>query len=421
MAAGNPPLPKTVYLLGWVSLFADIASEMVYPIIPIYATTVLMAKPTALGLIEGIAAAIVSFMRGWSGWHSDRIGRRLPFIRLGYLLSALGKPLLALPGGWPMLLLGRSVDRVGKGLRSTARDALIADAVEKDQYGRAFGLHRSMDTTGAFLGGVLAIVMLMVWPRDLRWIFLIAFLPGLISAAITYLVKEPARPIVESEAQDGTPNTGRVGGAIKFPPAFWRAVGIALIFSLANSSDTFLLLKANEIFSVTQIGERFRWLLPQSTYEAHLPLILTTLAYLLYNIAYIAFSYPAGVISDRIGRWGVIGVGWLLYAGVYAGFAYAGAGSIWLLFGLYGVYIGLADGVGKALVADHAPKEAKGTAMGIYYMTLGFATIAGNLLTGWLWSAFSPRIAFLSGAGLAVLAVVAIPLTSKLGRSGVKG
>ena len=409
-------LPRRVYLLGWISLFADIASEMVYPIIPIYATTVLMAKPTALGLIEGVAAAIVSFMRGWSGWHSDRLGRRVPYIQWGYGLSALGKPLLAVPFGWVGVLIARSVDRVGKGLRTTARDALIVDSVDKSQYGQAFGLHRSMDTTGAFLGGVLAIVMLIVWPGDLRWIFLVAFLPGLVSVAITFLIKEP-----RTDAESQLPAKAVPLSMTGFPPAYWRAVVIALVFGLANSSDTFLLLKANQVFEGLAGFDWLRNLLPESAVDAHFPLILTTLAYLLYNIAYVAFSYPAGLVSDRIGRWGVIGVGWLLYAAVYAGFAFTGAGSIWWLFLLYGVYIGLADGVGKALVADHAPPDRRGTALGIYFMAMGFATIAGNLLTGWLYTAYSPAAAFITGAALAVFAVVLIPLTARVGRTPSQG
>ena len=402
------PFPKRVYLLGWVSLFADVASEMVYPVIPIYATAVLMAQPSALGLIEGFAAAIVSFMRGWSGWHSDRRGTRLPYIRIGYGLSAVGKPLIALPGGWITLLIARSLDRFGKGLRTTARDALIAESVEKDQYGKAFGLHRSMDTTGAFLGGVLAVAMLIFWPGDLKWIFLVAFFPGLLSVAITLFVKDsyPSRELEQSQSGATSPVT--VG---KLPRAFWRAVVVSSIFGLANSSDTFLLLRAHDVFAG---GESFSWLknlLPAHAVQSHFPLILTTLAYLFYNVAYIAFSYPAGVFSDRVGRWGVIGVGWLLYAGVYVGFAFAGGGTIWWLFLLYGIYIGLADGVGKALVSDHSPPDRRGTALGIYYMILGFTTIAGNLATGWIWAAVSPTAAFLTCAGLAILAVLAIPIT----------
>jgi MFS family permease len=404
------PLPKRVYLLGWISLFADVASEMVYPIIPIYATAVLMAQPTALGMIEGVAAAIVSFMRGWSGWHSDRAGKRVPYIRWGYGLSPLGKPMLALPAGWIGLLAARSVDRLGKGLRSTARDALIADSVDKSQYGQAFGLHRSMDTGGAFLGGVLAILMLIVWPGDLKGIFLVAFLPGLASVAITFLVKEPTKEAFDVPNPESMPlERLRLRS---FSPAFWRAVVIATVFGLANSSDTFLLLKANEVFIGIAGFDWLRGLLPKAAVDAHFPLILTTMAYLLYNIAYVALSYPAGLVSDRLGRWGVIGVGWTLYAAVYAGFAFAGGGSIWWLFLLYGVYIGLADGVGKALVADHAPPERRGTALGVYFMALGFATILGNLAMGWIWSAHSPTAAFLTGSGLAVFAVLLIPLTS---------
>ncbi len=402
-------LPKRVYLLGWVSLFADIASEMVYPIIPIYITAVLMAQPTVLGLVEGFSAAIVSFMKGWSGWHSDRSGRRLPYIRWGYALSAIGKPMIAFPGGWPMLFLARATDRLGKGIRTTARDALIADSVERTQYGAAFGLHRAMDTTGAFLGGVLAIVLLILIPGDLRWIFLIAFVPGVLSVLITFRVKDRDH---ETDKKERTFVKLR-----DLSPGYWRAVVIALVFGLANSSDTFLLLRANNVFDGVLKGSTTAFQTLRELFPAnHLPLILTTLTYLFYNLFYVLCSYPAGVISDRIGRWKVIGVGWLLYGAVYLGFAYAGPVSIWLLFGLYGIYIGLADGVGKALVADHAPPEARGAALGFYYMAAGFTTIVGNVLAGWLWTRFSPSATFLAGAILTAVALILIPLTAPFER-----
>jgi MFS family permease len=403
-------LPKRVYLLGWISLWADVASEMVYPILPIYLTTVLMAQPSVLGLVEGFAAAIVSFMRGWSGWHSDRTGKRVPLIQLGYGLSALGKPLIAFPGGWPMLFAARSLDRVGKGLRTTARDALIADSVGPEQYGAAFGLHRAMDTTGAFLGGVLAIVLLILIPRDLKWIFYIAFIPGLISVAITALVKDPKPEAGEEVAP--TPDLKAIARSL--PKAYWGAVVVTFIFGLANSSDTFLLLRANDTFKTSGGFDWLRNLLPPEVVANHFPLILTTLVYLLYNIAYVGLSYPAGIVSDRSGRWRVITVGWILYAVVYVGFAYSGARSIWWLFILYGVYIGLADGVSKALVADFAPKAVRGTALGIFYMAAGVATILGNILAGWLWTAVSPEATFYAGSALAVIAVLGVPVLARL-------
>ena len=403
--AARKPLPKRVYLLGWISLWADVASEMVYPIIPIYATSVLMAQPTTLGLIEGFAAAIVSFMKGWSGWRSDRIGKRVPYIRWGYLLSAIGKPIVGLPGGWPAVFLGRSIDRFGKGIRTSARDALIADSVDKDQFGQAFGLHRTMDTTGAFLGGVGAVILLVIWPGDLRWIFFIAFFPGLVSAILTLHIRDAVKlPPASHDVSEPK--------RVSFSPAYWRAVVIALIFGLANSSDTFLLLRANEVFTREGSAAWLQGWLPASA-ASHFPLILTTFAYLLYNLAYIAVSYPAGVISDRVGRWGIIGIGWTLYAMVYTGFAYAGGSWMWPLFLGYGLYIGLADGVGKALVADPSPSDSRGTALGIYFMGLGFTTIIGNVLMGWLWQEFGSKVAFISGAALALVAVLAIPVTDR--------
>lgn len=409
------PLPKRVYLLGWISLWADVASEMVYPILPIYLTTVLMAQPTMLGLVEGFAAAIVSFMKGWSGWHSDRSGKRVPLIRWGYGLSAIGKPLIALPGGWMMVFLARSTDRVGKGLRTTARDALITDSVDKSQFGQAFGLHRAMDTTGAFLGGVLAIVFLILFPGDLRWIFVIAFIPGLLSVAITFLVKDPPKEANQSGEKASAPNLKEVMRTL--PRPYWTAVFITFVFGLANSSDTFLLLRANGIFAETTGFGWLRSLLPVEVVSNHFPLILTTLAYLLYNAFYVALSYPAGIVSDRIGRWSVIAVGWILYSAVYVGFAFAGPTSVWLLFLFYGVYIGLADGVSKALVADFAPAAHRGTALGVFYFAAGVATIIGNFLAGWIWTVYGPKPTFLAGAGLALAAVILVPILARTART----
>lgn len=408
-------LPARVWILGWISLFADIASEMVYPIIPIYVTVVLRAPVAALGAIEGFAEAIVSFMKGWSGWHSDRSGKRVPYVQWGYGLSAIGKPLMALAqvGLWGVVFLARSTDRVGKGLRTTARDALIVDAVEKSQYGRAFGLHRTMDTTGAFLGGLLCLTLLAVMPGNLRGIFLIAILPGFASVALTFLLKDKPVPGV---AESKVVNLGTIRD---MPKGYWRAIAITLIFALANSSDTFLLLRANDLFSKSlktnpdAFGPLLR-IFSNSTIGLGPPLILTTLAYVLYNITYVGFSYPAGVLSDRIGRWWVIAVGYVLYAGVYAGFAFATTSTVWFLFAIYGIYQGLTDGVGKALVADYAPAHARGTALGLFYMSAGFLVLLGNVIAGALWDLHGPQATFFFGSSLAVVAVLLIPLTRKL-------
>jgi MFS family permease len=419
MADSPPPrptkLPRRVWLLGWISLFADVASEMVYPIIPYFVTGILKAPVWALGASEGLSEAVVSFMKGWSGWHSDRSGKRVPYIRWGYGLSALGKPLLGLASAWPLVLVARTTDRIGKGLRTTARDALLADSVDKSRYGAAFGLHRAMDTTGAFLGGVLAIVLLAAVPNDLRRIFLIAAVPGLASVLLTMVLRD----VRKTAEVDRTSARARLS---ELPPAYWRAFGITLLFALANSSDTFLLLRAQGVFTqaIAAHPQEYGGFLDRFGHAAATmtgPLILSTLAYLLYNLMFVGFSYPAGLVSDRIGRWKVIATGYMLYALVYYGFSFATSVSVWALFALYGVYNGLTQGVGKALVAEQASPESRGTALGFFYMCAGGMTLIGNILAGFLWDQFGPSATFLFGSVVALMAVVLIPLTRPWARA----
>ncbi len=404
------PLPKRVWILGWISMFADVASEMVYPVIPVFLTAVVGAPVWALGGIEGFAEAIVSFMKGWSGWHSDQTGKRVPYIKVGYGLSALGKPIVGLAGAAPIVLLGRGLDRFGKGLRTTSRDALLADSVDKSDYGRAFGLHRTLDTAGAFLGGLVLVVLLMTLvrsPMDLRTVFLIAIVPGGVSVAFTFLLKEAREPVAAQERK--APATALSGMSL----GYWRAVAVTLVFGIANSSDTFLLLKADQEFKT--VNPSIFGFLGNISVEVS-ALILTALAYMLYNVFYVALSYPAGLVSDRIGRWPVLAVGFTLYALVYLGFAYLGPGAIWFLLAGYGLYNGLTDGVSKALVADHAPRDARGTALGFFYMGAGFMTLLGNVIAGLLWTSRGSPATFEFAAAVAVLAVLLIPLTAKIER-----
>lgn len=390
-------------------MFADVASEMVYPAIPIFLTAVVGAPVAALGAIEGSAEAIVSFMKGWSGWHSDRSGRRAPFVRWGYALSALGKPIIGLATGSPAVWLGRGVDRFGKGLRTTARDAMLADSVDKADYGRAFGLHRTLDTAGAFLGGVVLVALLIFLVRrmeDLRSLFLIAIIPGGISVAFTFLLRDVPRP------DPATNPASRPFALSQLPRGYWRAVAITLVFGIANSSDTFLLLRADDLFRSAHYS-----LIGGLTFPpAVAALFLTALAYMLYNAFYVALSYPAGLLSDRIGRWPVLAAGYSLYAIVYFGFAVAGASAVWLLLAGYGLYNGLTDGVSKALVADYAPPDARGSALGFFYMASGFMTLLGNLAAGWLWTGYGPRTTFVFAAAVAALALLLIPLTRRFER-----
>lgn len=393
----RPPLPRAVVLLGWVSFFADVSSEMVYPLIPLFVVGVLGSSATTLGGIEGAASLVVAMVAAWAGWHSDRVRRRVGYIRIGYGLPVLGKLVMAFAVSWPMLLAGRSTDRFGKGLRASPRDALIADVTLSDMRGRAFGFHRAMDTAGALLGILLAAGLLW-WFSDtsggalpeqgsvLRGIFVLSAALGLISLAITFRLRD-APPLCQDRPEPT--NAESTVSVRQLPPAYWRTLGLLLVFSLANSSDAFLLLRASE-----------RGLSPWAA----------VLAYGVCTLTYALLSYPAGVISDRLGRWRVMACGWALYAVVYAGLAFTNSVTIWPLLALYGAFLALTDGVGKALVLDHAPPEAKGTALGIFYLTSGLTMLVASIAAGFLWDNLGPAATFGTGAAFATLAVVLVPV-----------
>ncbi len=406
--AAKERLPRTVILLGWVSFLTDVSSEMVYPLIPMFVVGVLGASATTLGGIEGAAALLVALLTAWAGWSSDRRRRRTPYIRVGYGLPVIGKALLALAFAWPMVLAGRLVDRLGKGLRTSPRDALIGDAVGAAMRGRAFGFHRAMDTAGAMVG-VLLSALLLWWltgsPReaesatgaapgpDAGWAFRTIFAVAAALGVLSFLLTLRVREAKEGDGGAGAPSArearpGRAG-LTRLPAPYWRTVALMLVFSLANSSDAFLLLRAREV-----------GLSPWAV----------VLAYALYNLTYTLLAYPAGVVSDRLGRWRVIALGWAIYALVYAGFALTGAPGVWPLLALYGVYMALTDGVGKALIVDHAPKDAKGTALGVFYMANGLVTLLASVVAGVLWDRVGPWATFGFGAVVAALAVVLVPV-----------
>jgi len=392
-------LPQPVRNLGWISFFTDIASEMVYPIVPLFLTSALGAPVALLGLIEGVAEAIVSVMKGLSGWHSDKLGRRVPYIRLGYGLGALSKPLMALACAWPLVFLARVVDRLGKGLRTTARDAMIVDAVESRIAGRAFGFHRMMDTLGAIVGVLAALLLLKFLPGEYRLIFLIAGVPGLAAVWLTFRLREPCRagaPLPDAPARKlPAPEAGQgaavqepapASGLLGFSASYWLTLGLLMLFAFANSSDTLLLLRAKNLgWNDTQV----------------------ILGYLLFNLTYALSSYPLGLLSDRFGRWRMLVGGWALYSAVYFGFSFSDGQSIWWLFPLYGLSMGLTEGVGKALISGHIPPERKGTALGVFHMGLGFTSLASSVVAGLLWDRVDPSAPFRLGGAVALAAVIA--------------
>ena len=415
MTAARParePLPRAVWLLSWVSFFADVSGELVYPVLPLFLVHVLGSTKAQLGGIEGAAVLVVAIMSAYAGFRSDRSKRRVPWIRAGYGLPVLGKAVIAVASAWPVVLGGRLLDRFGKGLRGAPRDALIADAAGAEQRGRAFGVHRAFDTAGALVG-VLGAAFLLWWltgtpartaaaagaagvqvaAETPAWVYRLIFgigsALGLAALVLTFLVRE------SEPSPDPRPCPGpRPRVARRRPAPFSRSyramLAVLVLFSLANSSDTFLLLRASDLgFSPWTV----------------------VLVYALYNVTYAALSYPAGAWSDRWGRWRLIAVGWGIYAGVYAGFAWLPASrawGLWPLMALYGAYMALTDGVGKALIADLAPRERRGAAMGLYYALTGLTTLLASVAAGLLWDHFGAPAAFLLGAGSATVALVAL-------------
>lgn len=385
-----PGIKKNVLLLGLVSLFNDISSEMLYPLIPIFLTTVLFAPVAVVGLIEGIAEATASLTKAYSGWLSDRFQKRRPLVALGYSLSAISKPLLGLSVGWPMVLALRFGDRVGKGIRTAARDALIADSTNDAHRGRAFGFHRALDTSGAVVGPLLALALLgALGDENLRLVFLLAFIPAVIGVLLIFKVRE--RPRVAPTSQ--TNLSIRWG---LFDRRFKLFLLTAVVFSLGNSSDAFLILRAKD-------------LLGDST-------LLAVLAYAFYNVVYALASTPAGILSDRIGRRWVMGGGFVVFAVVYFGFASDGHPlAIWVLFAIYGFYIAMTEGVGKAFTVDLVPAELRGTALGSYHMAVGLMSLPASILAGLLWTYVSPTATFAVGGVTAILAAAMLTLVRQSG------
>ena len=379
-------LDPNVRSLGLVSFFADLSSEIAYPLFPIFVTSVLGLPVAVLGLIEGIAEATASITKYPFGQAADYTGRRKPFVLAGYTLGALGKLVIALAAGWPPALAGRFTDRLGKGMRTAPRDDLIAANTRPEQQGLAFGLHRSMDTLGAVIGPLVALALVQAHV-SLRWIFAIAVVPGLLSVlAIVLFVRE--------HQEQPRPSAFRL--SLPASPAFrWLLAG-ALLFAIGNSSDMFILLKAKDIGLGTSA---------------------VILLYVLYNVVYSAASLPLGGLSDRVGQYPLVIAGYGVFAVVYVGFAGAGSGlALAGLFAVYGLYIAATEGTSKALIGRAIPTGERASALGLYYTATGLASFAASTTGGLLWSAVGPWATFVFGAA-AALATAALML---LGRGKVR-
>jgi MFS family permease len=389
-------LPRNVWAVGLTSFFMDISSEMVLNILPLFLANVLGVQTSIIGLIEGLAEATASILKLFSGWLSDKLGGRKWLAVVGYGLSAVSKPFFYFANTWVLVAAVRWVDRVGKGIRTAPRDALVADSVTKETRGLAFGFHRAMDTAGAMIGIIIA--ALVVWlaqknTLDLsRSTFQIIVLISLLPAVLAVLSLAIGAKDVQVKGQRAAPKFSLRGMGKPFI-IFLMIVGI---FTLGNSADAFLVLRAQNLgISVTGI--------------------LVMLA--MFNLIYSLVSTPAGSLSDRIGRRRLIIGGWLVYATIYLGFAFAqSAWQVWILYVAYGLYYGMAYGTANALVADLVPEQQRGTAYGTYNATIGILALPASFIAGILWQGagawggFGPSAPFLFGGSLALIAALLMAL-----------
>ncbi|MBA4181194.1 MAG: MFS transporter [Anaerolinea sp.] len=374
-------ISRPVWLLSLVSLLADLSGEMVYPLIPLFLTGTLGAPAAAVGVVEGVAEGTANVTRLVSGRWADRAGVRKPFVVAGYALGALGKLLVGLSVVWPFALVGRSVDRFGKGIRGAPRDAMLADFATSEDRGRVFGFHRAMDTLGAVAGPLVGLAFLQSGAA-LRIVILLAVIPGILSVLAMRLVPESRLAVKHTAAAAPGHSPAHL------PTAFYLLLGATTVFMIGNSSDAFLILRSKDLGLTTT---------------------LVVLAYVAYNAVYALLSLPAGIVSDRIPRVWVLLAGYLLFAGVYLGFAATDSSAlVWPLFLVYGGYIALTDGVSKALVADLVPAASRSSANGLFQGFSGLAVLVASVTAGLLWDNVSERAPFYLGAGCASLAAVAI-------------
>jgi MFS family permease len=387
-------LPRPVWLLGWVSFFTDTASEMIYPLMPLFLTRVLGAGAMSLGVIEGAAEAANSVLKIWSGRLADRTGAPKRLVIAGYGLSSAMRPFIGAATNWIQVLALRFIDRLGKGIRGAPRDAMLAVFASSDTRGRVFGFHRAMDHAGAVVGPLAASAFLFFYPDAYRTLFALTIIPGIIVMVILFRVPEAAKP------QPSTPNSQcptPKKSLFDLPAGLYRALVVILIFSLGNASDAFLLLRMGDL------GVPAFWI----------PLLWSAI-----HVVKSGSSVIGGALSDRFGRRTLIALGWMIYALVYGAFgAFENVAVVIAAFLTYGLYFGLTEGVEKAWVADLAPQQSRGTAFGIYNAVLGLGSLAASLLFGAVWTRVSPPAAFYTGAALAGVASVLLYFLSSPGSS----
>lgn len=383
----RPKIPRTVWALGFVSLFMDVSSEMIHALLPLFLTVGLGASVVVVGLIEGVAEATASIAKVFSGYLSDRIGRRKPLILVGYALGALSKPFFALAGAPTMVFAARFADRIGKGLRGAPRDALVADVTPESIRGRAYGVRQALDTAGAFIGPLLAIGLMALFANDIRTVFWFAVIPAGL-AVLCVLIGVEDRTVGPEEKRARPPI--RLADLRGLSGAFWGVVAIGVVFTLARFSEAFLVLKAN---------------------DEGLPLVLAPLVLVAMNVVYSLGAYPAGAWSDeaspkRLLLWGLVAL-------IFADLALAMAPGVFGAFvgiALWGAHLALTQGLLAKLVAQSAPADLRGSAFGLFNLAIGVAMLVASAIAGFLWEGVGPAATFLGGAGFAVVAVVLVTL-----------
>lgn len=381
----RPKLKPTVILLGLAALLNDAASELIYPLLPVFLSATLGASPAIIGLIEGVADGLASILKYFSGAISDRQKRRKPWVVSGYGLAAASRLLIAAATVWPLVFAARLIDRTGKGMRSAPRDAMIADVTPKEQRGRAYGFHRALDHTGAIVGPLLALLLLQVFGLSLRMTFFLAVVPGAIGVILlAVLLREtPAVATADRAASSDAPLPGQFRGAI---------TAIAL-FSLANSTDAFLLLQAH---------------------QAGVSTVMLPALWAAHHVIKSLFSTRAGALSDRVDRRWLLVAGWTSYAVIYFLFPFANSLPMFVaLFIAYAIPFTLAEGAERAWIADLVPAESRGRSFGIYYLANGVCVLIGSAIFGVIYQQVSPRAAFFTGASLALAAVAAVLVTRR--------
>ncbi len=369
-------LPKQVILLGFVSLFTDMASEMLYPVTPIFLTAVLGSSMAVVGLIEGIAEFIAGILKGYAGNLSDKLRKRSIFVVIGYSLSAISKPLPGIFPTIPVVGTARASDRVGKGIRTAPRDALLASYTERNT-GAVFGFHRGMDTLGAAIGPIIALLLLSFTSNDYQLIFLVAFIPSVIAVAFTFKIKDNVVVKAKSEEKN----------LLHFlkdsPKNFKQLIFLLTLFALVNSSDVFLILKSQQLTDSTSFA---------------------IIGYVFYNLVYAFTSYPIGKFSDTLGKKKIFISGLIIYSIVYMGFAVSENFILtFIMFALYGLYAASTEGIAKAWISDLIPDEHRGSAIGILTMTTSIAIMGGSFLAGMLWDQYGSYVPFMVSSIVSLL------------------